>query len=153
MPRASWRPSGGGCERPCWRLPTPWITTDADGRITYINTAANDLLGQSLTDIEGRKFYDVVAMTDPRTARIAQSTLGKCLDSGEIVKSAEVLLLHRPDGDVRYVWKVATPVFGQNERVVGAVLVLRDATVEHERDRQLSHLATHDVLTGGLQPV
>jgi diguanylate cyclase (GGDEF)-like protein/PAS domain S-box-containing protein len=124
------------------------ITTDGDGQITYINTAAHELLGQSLDDIEGRKFYDVVAMTDPRTARLAQTTLGKCLDSGEVVRPSEVVLLHRPDGGVRYVSKAATPVFGQGERVVGAVLVLRDATEEYERDRRLSHLATHDVLTG-----
>jgi diguanylate cyclase (GGDEF)-like protein/PAS domain S-box-containing protein len=124
------------------------ITTDADGQITYINTAAYELLGQSLDDIEGRRFYDVVAMTDPRTSRIAQTALGKCLDSGEVVRQSEVVLLHRPDGGVRYVSKAATPVFGQNDRVVGAVLVLRDATEEYERDRQLNHLATHDVLTG-----
>ena len=124
------------------------ITTDADAHVTYINTAAHSLLGQSLDDIEGRLFYDVVAMTDPRTSRIAPTTLGKCLESGEVAKSADVVLLHRPDGEVRYVSKVATPVFGENERVVGAVLVLRDATAEYERDRKLSHLATHDVLTG-----
>jgi diguanylate cyclase (GGDEF)-like protein/PAS domain S-box-containing protein len=124
------------------------ITTDADARITYINTAAHDLMGQSLEDIEGRTFYDVVAMTDPRTSRIAQSTLGRCLESGEVAKSAEVLLLHRPDGGVRYVSKVVTPLLGQSDRVIGAVLVLRDATETYERDRRLSHLATHDVLTG-----
>ena len=54
------------------------ITTDSDGQITYINAAAHELLGQSLDAIEGRKFYDVVAMTDPRTSRIAQPTLGCC---------------------------------------------------------------------------
>ena len=58
------------------------------------------------------------------------------------------MLLHRPDGEVRYVSKVATPLLGQSDRVVGAVLVLRDATETYERDRRLSHLATHDVLTG-----
>jgi diguanylate cyclase (GGDEF)-like protein/PAS domain S-box-containing protein len=124
------------------------ITTDADARITYINTAAHDLMGQSLEDIEGRRFYDVVAMTDPRTSRIAQTTLGKCLDSGEVVRPSEVVLLHRPDGGLRYVSKVVTPLLGQNDRVIGAVLVLRDATETYERDRRLSHLATHDVLTG-----
>ncbi len=124
------------------------ITTDADARITYINAAAYDLMGQSLEDIEGRKFYDVVAMTDPRTSRIAQSTLRSCLESGEVARSAEVVLLHRPDGGVRYVSKVATPLLGQSDRIVGAVLVLRDATETYERDRRLSHLATHDVLTG-----
>jgi diguanylate cyclase (GGDEF)-like protein/PAS domain S-box-containing protein len=124
------------------------ITTDADARITYINAAAHDLMGQSLEDIEGRKFYDVVAMTDPRTSRIAQSALRKCLESGEVARTSEVVLLHRPDGEVRYVAKVATPLLGQNDRVAGAVLVLRDATETYERDRRLSHLATHDVLTG-----
>jgi len=44
--------------------------------------------------------------------------------------------------------KFATPLLGQNDRIVGAVLVLRDATETYERDRRLSHLATHDVLTG-----
>jgi diguanylate cyclase (GGDEF)-like protein/PAS domain S-box-containing protein len=124
------------------------ITTDADARITYINAAAHDLMGQSLEDIEGRKFYDVVAMTDPRTSRIAPMTLGKCLDSGEVVRPSEVVLLHRPDGGLRYVSKVATPLLGQNDRIIGAVMVLRDATETYERDRRLSHLATHDVLTG-----
>ena len=124
------------------------ITTDADGHITYINTAAHELLGQSLDDIEGRNFYDVVAMTDPRTSRIAPSALGKCLESGAVVRPTEVVLLHRPDGGVRYVSKAATPVFGPNDKVMGAVLVLRDATETYERDRKLSHLATHDVLTG-----
>jgi diguanylate cyclase (GGDEF)-like protein/PAS domain S-box-containing protein len=124
------------------------ITTDSQGKITYINTAAHELLGQSLEDIEDRRFYDVVAMTDPSTARIAQATLGKCLESGETVRPSDIVLLHRPDGGVRYVSKVATPVFGQADQVVGAVLVLRDATEAYERDRRLSHLATHDVLTG-----
>ena len=124
------------------------ITTDADGQITYINTAAHELLGQSLDDIEGREFYDVVAMTDPRTSRVAQTTLGKCIESGETVRPSDIVLLHRPDGGVRYVSKVATPVFGPSDKVVGAVLVLRDATETYERDRKLSHLATHDVLTG-----
>lgn len=124
------------------------ITTDADGQITYLNTAAHELIGQSLDDIEGRRFYDVIAMTDPLTSRIAQTTLGKCIESGAIVRPAEIVLLHRPDGGVRYVSKAATPVFGQNDKVVGAVLVLRDATETYERDRRLSHLATHDVLTG-----
>jgi diguanylate cyclase (GGDEF)-like protein/PAS domain S-box-containing protein len=124
------------------------ITTDAEGQISYINTAAHELLGQSLEAIEGRRFYDVVAMTDPRTSRIAQTTLGKCIESGETVRPSDIVLLHRPDGGVRYVSKVATPVFGQGDKVVGAVLVLRDATETYERDRQLSHLATHDVLTG-----
>jgi len=124
------------------------ITTDSDGRITYLNTAAHELLGRSLDDIEGRRFYEVVAMTDPRTSRIAPTTLGKCLETGETVRSADAVLLHRPDGSVRYISKVATPVFGQIDKVVGAVLVLRDATETYERDRKLSHLATHDVLTG-----
>jgi diguanylate cyclase (GGDEF)-like protein/PAS domain S-box-containing protein len=124
------------------------ITTDADTRITYLNAAAHELLGQSLQDIEGRRFYEVVAMTDPRTARTAQTALNKCLASGEVVRPSEVVLLHRPDGGVRHVSKVVTPLFGQNNQVVGSVLVLRDATAEYERDRKLSHLATHDVLTG-----
>jgi diguanylate cyclase (GGDEF)-like protein/PAS domain S-box-containing protein len=124
------------------------ITVDADCKINYINTAAHELLGQSLEDIEGRNFYDVVAMTEPQTARVARATLAKCLESGEVVRSSDVVLLHRPDGGVRYVSKAATPVFGPIDQVVGAVLVLRDATEAYERDRKLSHLATHDVLTG-----
>ncbi|MBS0419324.1 MAG: diguanylate cyclase [Proteobacteria bacterium] len=124
------------------------ITTDADAKIIYINTAAHELLGQSLEAVEGRNLYDVVAMTDPRTSRIAPHALAKCLETGEVIRPTDVVLLHRPDGGVRYVSKAATPVFGPNDKVVGAVLVLRDATETYERDRKLSHLATHDVLTG-----
>jgi diguanylate cyclase (GGDEF)-like protein/PAS domain S-box-containing protein len=124
------------------------ITTDMDGRITYVNAAASDLLGQALEDVEGRKLYDVVAMTDPGTSRSSHRLLGTCLALGEVVRRQEAMVLHRPDGDVRYVSKVVSPVFGENKRVTGAVVVLRDATAEYERDRKLHHLASHDVLTG-----
>jgi diguanylate cyclase len=124
------------------------ITTDGDGRITYLNAAAQELLNQSLEHVENRPLNDVMVLTDLRTARASASVLGKCITHGEVMRREEPCALHRPDGGVRYVTEAASPVFNAEGNVTGTVIVLRDATANYEQNRELSHRATHDVLTG-----
>ena len=124
------------------------ISVDAGTGITYINAAAEELLGQSSQHIEGRRLDEVVVLTDARTLRPSATTVGRCVARGEVVRRDEFCVLHRPDGGVRFVTEVASPIFNAEGHVVGTVLVLRDASSARERDRELSHRAAHDDLTG-----
>ena len=123
------------------------ITTDAGRRISYINAAAEEILGQTLTDVAKRRFTDVVALTDPVSLKPAADILGQCIASGKVIRR-EACTLHRPDGSVCYVADSVSPVFASDDRVMGTVIVLRDASETYQRDQDLSHQARHDALTG-----
>ena len=124
------------------------ITTDAVGQITYVNAAAENLIGQRLEAIAGRRLDEVVVLTHPDTLKAMQSTFALCLARGEPVKRPDRCLLHRPDGTPCYIVDAASPVHDGEGAVSGVVVVLHDATESMARDRELSHRAAHDPLTG-----
>ena len=124
------------------------ITTDAVSQITYVNAAAENLLGQRLDEIAGRRLDEVVVLTNPQTLKATHSMFALCLARGEPVKRQDRCLLHRPDGSPCYIVDAASPVHDSEGAVSGVVVVLQDATEGMERDRELSHRAAHDPLTG-----
>jgi diguanylate cyclase (GGDEF)-like protein/PAS domain S-box-containing protein len=124
------------------------ITTDSVGQLTYANAAAEELIGQPYELIAGRRLDEVMVLTDPQSSKVTTAVLARCIARGEVVRRQEPCILHRPDGDARYVIDVASPVCGEDGRLTGAVVVLRDATARYTRERELSHRATHDGLTG-----
>jgi diguanylate cyclase len=124
------------------------ITTDAVGQITYVNAAAESLIGQQFDQIAGRRLDEVVVLTHPQTLKATQSMFALCLARGEPVKRSDRCLLHRPDGTPCYIMDTASPVHDAEGAVNGVVVVLHDATESMARDRELSHRAAHDPLTG-----
>lgn len=124
------------------------ITTNAVGQITYLNAAAEELIGQVLGQVAGRRLDEVVALTNPQTLKVTTSMVALCVARGEPVQRAERCLLHRPDGSPCYILDTASPVSSPDGALNGVVVVLRDATAGVERDRELSHRAAHDSLTG-----
>ncbi len=124
------------------------ITTDAVSQITYVNAAAENLIGQRLDEIAGRRLDEVVVLTHPQTLKVTQSMFALCLARGEPVKRPDRCLLHRPDGTPCYIVDTASPVHDSEGAVSGVVVVLHDATENMKRDLELSHRAAHDPLTG-----
>lgn len=124
------------------------ITSDAHGRVRYVNDAAQALLGQSLADIHDRAFNEVTVMTDPVTALESADLLGQCVSEKRIIRSERACVLHRPDASVCYVTLAVTPVIDADGGVSGTVVVLRDVSEDYEREREIGHRANHDVLTG-----
>jgi diguanylate cyclase len=124
------------------------ITTDSVGQITYVNAAAENLLGQRLEAIAGRRLDEVVVLTNPQTSKAMQSMFALCLARGEPVTRPDRCLLHRPDGSPCYIVDAASPVHDSEGAVNGVVVVLHDATEAMKRDLELSHRAAHDPLTG-----
>ena len=124
------------------------ITTDAVGQITYVNAAAENLIGQRIDEIAGRRLDEVVVLTHPQTLKVTQSMFALCLARGEPVNRSDRCLLDRPDGTPCYIVDTASPVHDSEGAVSGVVVVLHDATESMARDRELSHRAAHDPLTG-----
>jgi len=126
----------------------PIITTDAEQRIISLNVAAERLLGQTLIDISGRRFGDVIALAHANSPNPAPDNVGKCIALGSVVRREQMCLLHRPDGSLVHVLDSVSPVFGADSRVAGTVVVLRDVSGDYQRHQDLSHRATRDALTG-----
>lgn len=124
------------------------ITTDPIGQITYVNAAAEKLVGQRGDAFVGRRLDEVVVLTNPQNMKSTQSMFALCVARGTSAKRPEACLLHRPDGTPCYVIDAASPVYDSEGAVSGVVVVLQDATADVERDLELNRRATHDPLTG-----
>jgi diguanylate cyclase len=124
------------------------ITTDAGARITYINAAAESLLGLLMATVEDRRVDEVIHLTDPKTSRAAANLIGQTTLHGRVFRREQACLLHRPDGAICYVTDVVSPVLDTAGQLNGLVIVFHDATLEVDRARDLQHRALHDPLTG-----
>jgi diguanylate cyclase len=124
------------------------ITTDAQTRITYINAAAVSMLGSDVEEVQGRLVAEVIHLMDPQTSKAAANLIGQCAIHGKVFRRQGACLLHRPDGTVRFVADVVSPVLDSAGALTGMVIVLRDASGDISRARDLTHRANHDALTG-----
>ncbi|MDP9066279.1 MAG: diguanylate cyclase, partial [Pseudomonadota bacterium] len=124
------------------------ITTDADTRITYVNAAAEKLLGQELIDLVQRRFDEVVSLSELDASKRAANLLGKTMVHGSAFRRENPCVLHRSDGTWCYITDVVSPVVDAHGQITSVVIVLHDASADFARNRDLSHRASHDVTTG-----
>jgi PAS domain S-box-containing protein len=124
------------------------ITTDADRRITYMNAAAQSILSQALSEVEGKHFDAVVALTDPVSMAPCSDLIGQCMALAQIFHRDRASVLHRPDGSVCYVTISVSPVRAPGEHVTGTVIVMHDDTERYHREREWNDRARRDPLTG-----
>jgi diguanylate cyclase (GGDEF)-like protein/PAS domain S-box-containing protein len=124
------------------------ITTDAQTHITYINAAAETLLGLDMKAVDGRRVDEVIHLVDPQSSKAAANLMGQSALHGTVFRRAQPCLLHRPDGTVCHVTDVVSPVLDATGLVSGMVIVFRDVTLDVDRTRDLQHRAMRDPLTG-----
>ena len=124
------------------------ITTDADSCITYLNAAAETLLAVDLRAVQNRRVDEVIHLMDPETSKTALSLVGQSALHGKAFRREQPCVLHRTDGSVCYVSDTVSPVLDSRGKVSGMVFVLRDATLDVDRARDIQYRAMHDPLTG-----
>jgi diguanylate cyclase (GGDEF)-like protein/PAS domain S-box-containing protein len=130
-------------------IATGLITTDVEGRVDYLNAAAERLLGRSAGEVSGRPFAEVaVILEDPERRPIADP-VRQCLAAGATVTLARrALLLSRPDDAEHSVELSVSPLHGDANALAGTVVLLHDVTEQRGIARQMSYQASHDGLTG-----
>jgi diguanylate cyclase (GGDEF)-like protein/PAS domain S-box-containing protein len=124
------------------------ITTDAYSRVSYVNDAAQSMLGMSKEAAEGRPVSEVLYLTDPQTSKAAANLIGQSAVHGRVFRRQSACILHRPDGSFCFIMDVVSPVLDSSGMVTGMVIVLRDASSEMNRAQDLTRRANHDALTG-----
>ena len=125
------------------------VTTDTYGRIDFINRAAEQLLGHSLADVNGRQFSDIVTVVDEADRRALADPVRQSLASGlKVSLGRRAVVLTRADGVERSIELSAAPLAGEHGETSGAVVLLHDVTELRGIARQMSYQASHDALTG-----
>jgi diguanylate cyclase (GGDEF)-like protein/PAS domain S-box-containing protein len=126
------------------------ITVDADGRIDYINHAAEALLGQSSDLVVGKTFPDVASLVDETDRRSLGDPVRKALATGGRVTMGKRAVLVPVNSSLeRSVEISVTPLKSDGtDFTLGLVLVMHDTSEMRGLTRQMSYQASHDALTG-----
>lgn len=121
------------------------VIIDAEGRIQYLNPAAERLCGWRSQHALHQRISNVFERFD-RNNRRTTSAMEDCLRSpGHIKKQG---FLHCAGNERFLTEEIATALYDRHGKLVGVVGVLRDVTEEFQKTELLAHVATHDPLTG-----
>ncbi len=124
------------------------IRTDSGGRIDFLNPSAENLIGHKLSHVQGKplsRFYQVLNV---ETGEIRANVVERCLAGKHVVEPADVSTYARLDGSEVSVRENAAPIFGDDGELLGAVLIITEVTQLRALQQRMTHLATHDPLTG-----
>ena len=124
------------------------IRTDAGGRIDFLNPSAEELLGVTLPGVQGQLLSSTYRVLDMGSHEPRPNVVDTCLAGQHVVEPADASLLVRSDGAEVAVRESAAPIFDVSGALVGAVLVITDVSQLHSLQQRMTHLATHDPLTG-----
>ncbi len=123
------------------------VTTDANGRVEYMNPVAEALTGWTIEDARGRPLSMVCQLIDEQTRKPAPDLVAACLAAGNTVSAADHSIVVGRAGRESAVEGSAAPIRARGTEVPGVVLVFHDVTDTRRMAKKLAHDAAHDPLT------
>lgn len=117
------------------------VTTDADGRVTYMNPVAERLLGYGLEQARGRPLNEVFKIANEFTRQMVENPVERVLRDGHVVGLANHTILIRPDGVEMPIDDSSAPIQDDVGRIVGVVLIFRDVTERRRAQKTQATLA------------
>jgi diguanylate cyclase (GGDEF)-like protein/PAS domain S-box-containing protein len=125
------------------------ITTDNEGRIDYMNRAAEVMTRSERGDSTGHRIGELFSLIDETDRRPLGDPVERCLSMRRRVNMGRRALLVSRDGEQEHsVELTASPIRGPGNSISGTVVVLHDVSEIRGLTRQMSYQATHDALTG-----
>lgn len=113
------------------------ITTDAKGRIIFLNDVAQQLTGWSLEQATVRPLNKVFHIINENTRQVAENPVDKVMLHGQIVGLANHTLLIDKNGKEYAIDDSAAPIKNPQGEILGVVLVFRDITQRRSADQAL----------------
>lgn len=124
------------------------LRTDMEGRIDYLNPAAERLCGKSVEETLGRDWMEVLSLLPEEKVEEDTDLVGRCLAAGEAIRASSWYRLFQPSGRELSVQVSAAPLRGDDGELQGVVLVVQDLSNLRKLERERAYLASHDGLTG-----
>lgn len=122
------------------------IATDREGRIVFVNAAAEALTGWSEREAVGRPMHSVYHVIDEHTRAPLDYIAGGAPDSDDTGRAAVRLI--RRDGEETSVHDSLSEMHGEAQGRTGYAVVFHDVSRLRALAQQLSWQASHDSLTG-----
>lgn len=113
------------------------VTTNREGRVTYLNPVAESLTGWTQADAVGEPLDAVFNIISQDTRDAVESPTVRALRDGVIVGLANHTLLISKDGTERPIDDSAAPIRNERDEVVGVVLVFRDVSERWRQERTI----------------
>jgi len=114
------------------------ITTDKDGRITFMNAVSEDLLGWKLEEVSNEDLTKIFNIANRDTRQLAENPVTRVLLEGCTVGLANHTILISRDGTEIPIDDSAAPIKDDQGNILGVILVFRDITerekAEYERE-------------------
>jgi PAS domain S-box-containing protein len=113
------------------------MTTDTEGRVTYLNAVAETLTGWTRAEAQGKPLDAVFVILNEATGEKVENPVTKALRHGYVVGLANHTILIAKDGAERPIDDSAAPIRDERGQVTGCVLVFRDITERRKAELAL----------------
>lgn len=107
------------------------MATDAEGRVTRLNTVAEQLTGWTRSEAAGRPVVEVFRIINLHTRQPAIIPVAHTLSQGTVHGLANDTVLIARDGSECPIADSCAPIRGPDGKAIGAVLVFRDMSREY----------------------
>ncbi len=124
------------------------ITTDVEGRVTFLNPIAEQLTAWTAAEACGRPLTEVFHIVNEITRIEVENPVDKALRLNGIVGLANHTLLINRKGEELAIEDSAAPIRDRAGNIIGVVLVFHDVTASRQMAEEIAYQASHDALTG-----
>jgi PAS domain S-box-containing protein len=104
------------------------ITTDTNGRITYLNPTAEKLTGFTLEDAAGKYISTIFKIKHKDDNVFSNYSIMKSIEASHKSSGELESILTCNDGTEYTIKETATPLLDKNDKLMGVVLVFHDVS-------------------------
>jgi diguanylate cyclase (GGDEF)-like protein/PAS domain S-box-containing protein len=124
------------------------VTTDAEGRVVFVNGTAETLIGQDGGKLFGCPIEDVFSIKDEQSGNWLANPVRRVLGGERVVDTLCKTMLHAHDGRECAIEHSVSPILDSHGRMNGCVVVFRDVSNQRRMLENINWQVGHDALTG-----
>ncbi|TYB33878.1 MAG: PAS domain S-box protein [Flexistipes sinusarabici] len=129
------------------------VVTDLNGTITLVNRTFENYYGKKFSCIYGKNIRDILFFYDENTSEKVENPVNEILENGLTVSKEVSALMETDLGERFFIEDSVSPLRDFESKIIGAVLIFRDATVKRkveEEQAKQARLESVGILAGGI---
>ncbi len=115
------------------------VTTDADGKVTFMNAVAEALTGWTHRESLGKHYGEIFKILDVETRLAPPDAIATALTNGSSRTGIGDIILIARDGSERHIEHSVAPIRENNGKVTGCVIVFSDVSEHLRLESELRH--------------
>ena len=124
------------------------MTTDAFGKVKYLNPVGEQLTGWQLTEAKGKPSAAILQIINQYDRKPVVNPVDVVLQTNRTYELTKDTLLIAKDDREYAIEDLAAPIQDRQGNLIGTVIVFRDVTQSRKLAKELAWQASHDSLTG-----